>query len=198
MQDASGSTTYSYDNRDRLLSKATPQGTLSYSYDPAGNLTRIQSNHAGGAAMDYAYDPRNRLASVTDAEGRVTTYSYDAVGNLAGFLYPNGVQTTYTYNLVNRLTNVTGARGATTIAGYTYTLGPSGNRTAVTEASGRRVDYTYDEPLSPEKRDDQRRPSRAEWRHRLYVRPGWQPPDARLDGRRHSGPELRLRLQRPP
>jgi RHS repeat-associated protein len=145
MQDASGSTTYSYDNRDRLLSKATPQGTLSYSYDPAGNLTRIQSNHAGGAAMDYAYDPRNRLASVTDAEGRVTTYSYDAVGNLAGFLYPNGVQTTYTYNLVNRLTNVTGARGATTIAGYTYTLGPSGNRTAVTEASGRRVDYTYDE-----------------------------------------------------
>jgi YD repeat-containing protein len=34
MQDASGSTTYSYDNRDRLLSKATPQGTLNYSYDP--------------------------------------------------------------------------------------------------------------------------------------------------------------------
>ncbi|EXI66571.1 MAG: Cell wall-associated polypeptide CWBP200 [Candidatus Accumulibacter adjunctus] len=145
MQDASGSTTYSYDNRDRLLSKATPQGTLSYSYDAAGNLTRIQSNHAGGAAMDYAYDARNRLASVTDAEGRVTTYSYDAVGNLAGFLYPNGVQTTYTYNPLNRLTNVTGARGGTTIAGYTYTLGPSGNRTAVTEASGRRVDYTYDD-----------------------------------------------------
>jgi choice-of-anchor C domain-containing protein len=144
MQDASGSTTYSYDNRDRLLSKATPQGTLSYSYDPAGNLTRIQSNHAGGAAMDYAYDPRNRLATVTDAEGRVTTYSYDAVGNLAGFLYPNGVQTTYTYNPLNRLTNVTGARGGT-LASYTYTLGPSGNRTAVTEASGRRVDYTYDD-----------------------------------------------------
>jgi RHS repeat-associated protein len=143
MQDASGSTTYSYDNRDRLLSKATPQGTLSYSYDPAGNLTRIQSNHAGGAAMDYAYDPRNRLASVTDAEGRVTTYSYDAVGNLAGFLYPNGVQTTYTYNPLNRLTNVTGAKGAT-LASYTYTLGASGNRVAVTEANGRRADYTYD------------------------------------------------------
>ena len=145
MQDASGSTTYSYDSRDRLLSKATPQGTLSYSYDAAGNLTRIQSNHAGGAAMDYSYDARNRLASVTDGDGRVTSYSYDAVGNLAGFLYPNGVQTTYTYNPLNRLTNVTGARGATTIAGYTYTLGPSGNRTAVTETSGRRVDYTYDD-----------------------------------------------------
>jgi RHS repeat-associated protein len=143
MQDASGSTTYSYDSRDRLLSKATPQGTLSYSYDPAGNLTNIHSNHAGGAAMDYTYDQRNRLAAVTDANG-TTTYSYDAVGNLAGFLYPNGVQTTYTYNPLNRLTNVTGARGAT-LASYTYTLGPSGNRTAVTEASGRRVDYTYDD-----------------------------------------------------
>jgi YD repeat-containing protein len=130
--------------------------------------------------------------------GRVTTYSYDAVGNLAGFLYPNGVQTTYTYNPLNRLTNVTGARGATTIAGYTYTLGPSGNRTAVTEASGRRVDYTYDELYRLRSETISADPSRAEWRHRLYVRPGWQPPDARLDGRRHSGPELRLRLQRPP
>jgi YD repeat-containing protein len=74
--------------------------------------------------MDYAYDARNRLATVTDAGGRVTTYSYDAVGNLAGFLYPNGVQTTYTYNPLNRLTNVTGARGGT-LASYTYTLGPS-------------------------------------------------------------------------
>ena len=145
MQDASGTTTYSYDNRDRLLSKATPQGTLNYSYDPAGNLTSIRSNRAGGAAMDYSYDARNRLATVTDADGRVTSYSYDQNGNLAGFLYPNGVQTTYTYNPLNRLTNVTGARGGTTIAGYTYTLGPSGNRTAVTEASGRRVDYTYDD-----------------------------------------------------
>jgi RHS repeat-associated protein len=143
MQDASGSTTYSYDNRDRLLSKATPQGTLNYSYDAAGNLTNIHSNHSGGAAMDYAYDARNRLASVTDANGS-TTYSYDAVGNLAGFLYPNGVQTSYTYNTLNRLTNVTGAESGT-LASYTYTLGPTGNRTAVTEASGRQVDYSYDD-----------------------------------------------------
>ncbi len=144
MQDASGSTSYSYDNRDRLLSKVTPQGTLNYSYDAAGNLTNIHSNHSGGAAMDYAYDARNRLASVTDASGS-TTYSYDAVGNLAGFLYPNGVQTSYTYNPLNRLTQVTGAKAATTLASYAYTLGPSGHRTAVTEASGRQVDYTYDD-----------------------------------------------------
>jgi YD repeat-containing protein len=36
----------------------------------------------GGASMAYAYDPLNRLASVTDVAG-TTTYSYDAVSNLA-------------------------------------------------------------------------------------------------------------------
>ena len=34
MTDASGTTNYtSYDNRDRLKTKVTPEGTLNYSYD---------------------------------------------------------------------------------------------------------------------------------------------------------------------
>lgn len=142
MTDAGGTTTYTYDNRDRLKTKATPQGTLSYTYDAAGNLASIRSSNPGGAAADYAWDKRNRLASVTDSSG-ATTYSYDNTGNLAGFLYPNGVSHAYTYNTLNRLTNLTVARGGT-LAGYTYTLGPAGNRTAVTEASGRKVSYIYD------------------------------------------------------
>ena len=32
-----------------------------------------------------------------------------------------------------------------TLASYAYTLGPSGNRTAVTELGGRTVNYTYDD-----------------------------------------------------
>jgi RHS repeat-associated protein len=142
MQDAGGITNYTYDNRDRLLAKATPQGTLNYTYDAAGNLTLITSGNAGGAQMSYTYDARNRLASVTDRQG-TTTYGYDQAGNLAGFLYPNGVQTTYTYNALNRLISVAGTRGGI-LAGYSYTLGPAGNRTSVTEESGRKADYTYD------------------------------------------------------
>jgi YD repeat-containing protein len=193
MQDASGSTTYSYDNRDRLLSKATPQGTLSYSYDAAGNLTRIQSNHAGGAAMDYSYDARNRLATVTDAEGRVTTYSYDAVGNLAGFLYPNGVQTTYTYNPLNRLTNVTGARGATTLAElHLHPRAVRQPRTAVTEASGRRVDYTYDDLYRLRSETISADPAGPNGAIAYtYDRVGNRLTRT-LDGRRHPRPELRI------
>ncbi|HKV81569.1 MAG TPA: hypothetical protein VJP02_25705 [Candidatus Sulfotelmatobacter sp.] len=39
MADVSGTTTYVYDNRNRLPSKQTPFGTLSYTYDNAGKST---------------------------------------------------------------------------------------------------------------------------------------------------------------
>jgi YD repeat-containing protein len=39
MTDASGVTSYRYDNRNRLIEKATLQGTLLYAYDPHSNIT---------------------------------------------------------------------------------------------------------------------------------------------------------------
>ena len=145
MADASGPTGYVYDLRDRLTQKTAPQGTLTYTYDQAGNLVSIRSSNTGGTSVDYTYDALNRLASVRDnrlASG-TTTYAYDNAGNLQGYLYPNGVQSTYTYNALNRLTNLTVAKGST-LASYGYTLGPAGNRTQVTELGGRVVGYTYD------------------------------------------------------
>lgn len=99
MGDTSGTTSYTYDNLDRLLTKATPFGTLTYSYDAAGNALSLKSSNAGGASMTYAYDALNRLASFTDPSG-TTTYSYDAVGNLAGYSYPN-ISSSYSYDTLN-------------------------------------------------------------------------------------------------
>jgi uncharacterized protein RhaS with RHS repeats len=45
MTDASGTTNYGYDALDRLSSKATPQGTLSYTYDLAGNVGSMTSSN---------------------------------------------------------------------------------------------------------------------------------------------------------
>jgi RHS repeat-associated protein/uncharacterized repeat protein (TIGR01451 family) len=159
MLDATGTTTYGYDLRDRLKSKATPFGTVSYTYDDAGNMETMASSNVGGASITYGYDPVNRLASVTDALGaggalETTTYSYDPVGNLAGYSYPNGVSTSYTYDPLNRLTNMQSACGTaapgcgpanTVISSYTYTLGPTGNRLSAAELSGRTVNYGYDD-----------------------------------------------------
>src|SRR5208283_3659550 len=132
MTDASGTTTYIYDDHDRLNQKQTPQGTLTYTYDLAGNVASIKSSNANGIWVSYTYDSLNRLATVVDNRlvgQNTTTYSYDPASNLATVTYPNGLQSTFTYDTQNRVTALSNAA-----ASYTYTLdGTVGNRKGVTE-----------------------------------------------------------------
>ena len=143
MLDVSGTTTYGYDTRNRLTSKQTPFGTLSYTYDAAGNLLTLKSSNSGGASDTYTYDQLNRLSTVTDPSGG-TTYAYDAVGNLQNFVYPNAVTHAYSYDTLNRLTQMGASANGAAISNYAYTLGLAGNRLAVAELSGRNVAYGYD------------------------------------------------------
>jgi RHS repeat-associated protein len=158
MTDASGTTNYSsYDSRDRLKTKATPEGTLSYTYDAHGNVLTVASSNTNGASMTYTYDVLNRLASAKDnrvaAQGgpsTPTTYSYDAVGNLSGYIYPNTVKTQNVFDTLNRLTQTCEATSSPAcsanqkLASYAYTLGYAGNRTNVLELGGRNAAYGYD------------------------------------------------------
>jgi RHS repeat-associated protein len=144
MTDASGTTTYSYDDHDRLISKATPQGTLTYTYDAAGNVASMQSSNTNGVSVAYTYDNLNRLSTVVDNRlpggQNTTTYAYDPASNLATVTYPNGLQSQFTYDDLNRVTALNNAK-----ASYTYTLdGTVGNRKQVTESSGRTVNWSYD------------------------------------------------------
>jgi RHS repeat-associated protein len=159
MQDVSGLTTYRYDNRDRLAARTTPQGSLSYTYDGAGNVLTITSSNANGASLTYTYDTVDRLATVTDqrllsrgAASAVTSYNYDPAGNLLNYTYPNTVQSAYTYDTLNRLLTMQSTCGSSAgcggagapVARYTYTLGSAGNRLNVAELNGRAVTYGYD------------------------------------------------------
>ncbi|MGA2435412.1 MAG: hypothetical protein ABSG25_09005, partial [Bryobacteraceae bacterium] len=100
MTDASGLTTYTYDSLDRLTAKQTPEGTLGYTYDLAGNVATMVSSNPNGVSVVYTYDQLNRLATVVDnrlPSGQNTTiYSYDPASNLATVTYPNGVQSSFT------------------------------------------------------------------------------------------------------
>jgi len=138
------------DYRDRLKTKATSEGTLSYTYDAHGNVSTIVSSNPNGASLAYDYDALNRLVTVTDnrlikqgAAAWETTYTYDPAGNLASYRDPNAVQTTLTYDPLNRLTQLSSVKGST-LASFGYTLGLAGNRTAVAEQGGRAVSYGYD------------------------------------------------------
>jgi RHS repeat-associated protein len=70
---AAGTTSYSYNSDDELLSAAGPSATTSYTYDADGNMLT-----AGAKA--YAYDLENRMTS--SSSGAITTsYTYDGDGN---------------------------------------------------------------------------------------------------------------------
>jgi RHS repeat-associated protein len=146
MTDSSGTTNFTYDLRDRLLSKATPQGTLSYTYDGTGNLLTMRSSNVDGASVDYTYDDMSRLLSVIDNRlpAGANTYTYDDVGNLKSSLRSNGVKTDYNYNAVNRLLNMVTGKAATQQSSFTYTLDRTGRRVAAQEQDGATLTYTYD------------------------------------------------------
>ncbi|MEC4896176.1 MAG: hypothetical protein SAL07_25795, partial [Oscillatoria sp. PMC 1051.18] len=109
--------------------------------------------------MDYTYDERNRLETVTASEGGTTIYAYDDANNLIRTEFPNGVVETRRYDDLNRLVWLENTLGETVLSSYDYQLNDAGHRLSVTEANGRRVEYEYDDVyrLTQEKINDGQR-----------------------------------------
>ena len=146
MSDVTGATTYSYDNRDRLLVKATPQGSLTYTHDRNNMVASVLSSNTGGVSVSYAYDLVNRLTTVTDnsAGGGATTYTYEATNVPQRVAYPNGVRHMFGHDQRDRQTSVSIENGASVLASWAYTYGPAGHRLTAVENNGRNVSYAYD------------------------------------------------------
>ncbi len=77
-------TSYSYDNMDRVASRTDP-------------LFRQES---------YLYDANGNLRQVTDRKNQVTGYSYDSLDRLTLVTYADYSTTSYSYDNGNRLTQV--------------------------------------------------------------------------------------------
>ena len=71
--------TMTYDLRQRLTSLDIGGETTRYTYDPAGQLTRV--TRPDGAYLAYRYDPAHRLIKTQDDQGNTLTYTLDAMGN---------------------------------------------------------------------------------------------------------------------
>ena len=95
---------YAYDAQDRLITKTTPEGAVSYQYDAAGNLTKVTSYN--GSIVELSYDALNRVtqSKQTFPGGYTATigYGYDANGNRTsggfGVTTNNRLTTDGTYN----------------------------------------------------------------------------------------------------
>jgi RHS repeat-associated protein len=150
--DRSGQTAYFYDAMSRLTNKMVawtngPVRSLSYGYDAYDTLTNLYSGTYGGVSNAYAYDLLGRLTNVLANGGAAAGYGFDALGNLQATRYGNGVTNLDQYDSLNHLTNEVWKSGATPLASFGYTLGPTGNRTALTETNNgtvRSYAWAYD------------------------------------------------------
>ena len=124
------STTYGYDNDNRLTSLSHDKGatnlaSYSWSFDYAGRLTG--TSNADGTTS-YTYDAAGQLTAADHSYQTDEAYSYDANGNRTN----SGYSTTTN----NRMTSD---------GTYNYTYDSEGNRTRKTTISGGAyVDYVWD------------------------------------------------------
>jgi RHS repeat-associated protein len=134
---ASQTTTYSYDAKGRLTSRADNVGTTIYNYDANDNKTNISEN---GLTNSWTYDAYNHVSSYKDVYGNLVQYRYDANGNMTNLIYPGGKNVYYAYDSNNHMTGVVDWAGRTTA--LTYDL--AGRLTSVTRPNGTYRTITYD------------------------------------------------------
>ena len=136
-------TTYIYDNLNRLLSRATQgEAAVSFTYTSTGK--RQTMTDASGTTT-YSYDSMDRLIAKATPEGTLS-YTYDAAGNLASMNSnnTNGVSVAYSYDDLNRLTSVVDANlpGAGTT---TYSYDSATNLGTTTYPNGIQTTFAYDQ-----------------------------------------------------
>src|SRR5690606_8820846 len=136
----------------RLLTAANPEsGTISYSYDPNGNLlTKVDARNI---TTSYVYDDLNRVTQrnytnePTGSETPDVTYTYGTVAPKVGFLtkVQSSVSTTE-YTDFDILGRVTGHKQTTDGKAYEteYTYNLSGTMVEQVYPSGRRVKNDVD------------------------------------------------------
>jgi RHS repeat-associated protein len=97
---------FTYDALDRLVAAQGDYGSLSYSYDPAGN--RLSCNN-----ITYSNNNMNELLSTSDG----LTFTYDDAGNMLT-MYDDGNTWSYTYDSRNQLVEV--RKNQQVLAQYAY------------------------------------------------------------------------------
>ena len=131
--DGKGTTTYTYDNLNRLATVSEPSGkTTAYTYDAAGNrLTQTETEGTVITVTTYTYDTQNHLIGTSEIINGILSemiaYAYDNNGNvlsktstayIAALAQPPVIEQSNTYDLLNQLIRTNTADGITVCNTY--------------------------------------------------------------------------------
>ena len=141
--DATYTTTYKYDDFNRLIEETNPEGnTASFTYDIFGHLTGsidFEGNSVShtyhkltgwklsttrhmttgdNIKTDFGYYDNGKLKTITDSKGRVTTYAYDDQKRLDKVTYPDATFKKYSYDLNGNVETETQRDGTVITNGY--------------------------------------------------------------------------------
>lgn len=140
---------------DSTLQGSAPQSVTKFQYDCKGLLTNVwDANHQPSGnpstSTQYAYDPLDRLISVTQPRGVppgepaappvVTQYEYDPQDHLKKVTDGEGNATSYTYSDRDLLTEEQSPASGNTSLRYD----PNGNLIRKVDGRGKQVDRIYD------------------------------------------------------
>jgi RHS repeat-associated protein len=101
-------TEFLYTPRNELRSStqvnttSTGEFTVTYGYDPAGNVKWIENPYGVGATL-YDYDAANRLTTLTTPQSEQVTFSYDNANRRTAITNPGGSATHLTYDASSRV-----------------------------------------------------------------------------------------------
>lgn len=127
-----------YDPLNRLQQETSAHTSLTYQYDPQGNLTYLVD--ALSRSTHYNYDALNRMTATTDAATGQTHYSLNALDQLTQVVTPNSATTQYQRDGLNNLNAQISPDTGTT--GYVYD--EAGNILVSTDALGQTTAHSYD------------------------------------------------------
>jgi RHS repeat-associated protein len=139
--------TYAYDTRGRRIRETDGLGNVTnYTFDDNGNeLTRSVTRTVAGVprteTLARVYDADNRVIQITDATGAIRRATYNAAGKVATRTDALGRITRYTYDANARLVRIDLPDGSNEQVEYDA----NGNQVSATDRLGRITRTVYDE-----------------------------------------------------
>jgi RHS repeat-associated protein len=149
MTDGTGTTTYTYDQLDRMTeSENGHKEVAKYEYNLGNRRTKI--TYPNTKAVERAYDKDGRLEKVTDWNKNETTFKYSADSQLEKTVFPSATkdEDIYAYNDADQMSEVKIKKGSETLGSLVYTRDNDGQvkKTTSKGLPGTEVtEGTYDE-----------------------------------------------------